>query len=110
MFANRLLALGVLLKDIVHKMGHHTFGTLINNYLHTYPFLQYEQLSKYQFPKMEFSKSGLASMLGISETRFYQQGKATQRSVGKKKIRFTLKDVMKHLTSLLGVDDEAKSA
>ena len=46
--ANRWLALGEQIPEISHRLGHKSVDTTIRTYLHSFHFLQAEQLDKYQ--------------------------------------------------------------
>jgi site-specific recombinase XerD len=65
--ANRWWALGVVLLDITHRLGHHSVDIAIQTYLHIAPFLQKEQL---EYNKVKYnvwlSRRDIATLLGIS--------------------------------------------
>ncbi len=73
--ANRWLALGVPLIDIVRKLGHKSFDTTISNYLHIFAFLQKEEMERAYVEQWSLSKHGFARLAGITVKQFDQMEK-----------------------------------
>jgi integrase len=72
--ANRWLALQVPLVDIARMLGHRSLETTVRSYIHSFHFIQKEQLDRYLSETKPFlvSTRGLADLLDLTPRRVRQ--------------------------------------
>ncbi|MBN1121776.1 MAG: tyrosine-type recombinase/integrase [Anaerolineae bacterium] len=66
--ANRWLACGLPLTDVTHLLGHRSVDTTIQNYLHTFHFMQREHHTTHQMHNepLSFTTKGVTLLLGVT--------------------------------------------
>ena len=72
--ANRWLALKIPLVEIARMLGHSSIDTTVRTYVHSFQFLQKDQLEKFaiQQKELRFTSVGVAGLLGVTPRRARQ--------------------------------------